>query len=260
MRISHEMTAFNGKASFITLTYDPEHVPANYSISKDELQRFFKRLRKYIGKSFKIKYYACGEYGEQYGRPHYHAIILGLGASEARPYIENAWKLGQIHIDLVNPQTTQYVTGYIQKKLTGTLGKKYYEETGREAPFRLSSLGMGLNFAKQEARNFKENMSITYQGRPTPIPRYYRKKLELDPEHFKEKAIQAEKEMVEHLEQHYGQITPAELWKAYLSSREKMIEIRKLNFNDMLARNRDYANRYYKEKLKNKNNTKKSPF
>ena len=46
---------------FVTLTYDPEHCPEQ--IEKRELQLFFKRVRKEL-EHVKIKYYACGEYGE----------------------------------------------------------------------------------------------------------------------------------------------------------------------------------------------------
>lgn len=42
-------------------------------LCKSHLQKFFKRLRKNTGKKF--KYFACGEYGHKYGRPHYHFIL-----------------------------------------------------------------------------------------------------------------------------------------------------------------------------------------
>ena len=46
-RLIHEMS-YHEKNTFITLTYDNEHLPKDESIDKDELQRFFKRLRKTI--------------------------------------------------------------------------------------------------------------------------------------------------------------------------------------------------------------------
>lgn len=61
--------------SFITLTYDNDHVPSDMSLRPKDLQDFFKRLRKRIG--VPIRYFACGEYGEHTQRPHYHAIIFG---------------------------------------------------------------------------------------------------------------------------------------------------------------------------------------
>lgn len=45
VRLIHELDYYD-KACFITLTYDDENLPFDGSISKRELQLFFKRLRK----------------------------------------------------------------------------------------------------------------------------------------------------------------------------------------------------------------------
>lgn len=42
-------------------------------LCKPHLQNFFKRLRKHS--KIKFQYYACGELGKNYGRPHYHFIL-----------------------------------------------------------------------------------------------------------------------------------------------------------------------------------------
>ena len=60
---------------FITLTYNDENLPKDYGLCKEDLTLFFKRLRKNTGE--KIRYYAAGEYGDLYGRPHYHACLFG---------------------------------------------------------------------------------------------------------------------------------------------------------------------------------------
>ena len=62
---------------FLTLTYDDEHLPKDNSVHKDEVQRFMKRLRKAVYPD-KVRYFLCGEYGGQFGRPHYHVILFGL--------------------------------------------------------------------------------------------------------------------------------------------------------------------------------------
>lgn len=44
-----------------------------------DVQCFLKRFRKYINKYYgprKFKYFAVGEYGTRYGRPHYHLVIF----------------------------------------------------------------------------------------------------------------------------------------------------------------------------------------
>ena len=72
-------------ASFITLTYEDEKLPKTsegiHTLCKEDLQKFFKRLRYYY-KWKKIKYYAVGEYGTKTERPHYHAIIFNLPSDE----------------------------------------------------------------------------------------------------------------------------------------------------------------------------------
>lgn len=57
---------------FITLTYEKNP----FVLVKEDLQKFIKRLRKHIAPT-KIKYFACGEYGEKHMRPHFHVIIFG---------------------------------------------------------------------------------------------------------------------------------------------------------------------------------------
>lgn len=75
-RLIHELSYWD-KASFVTLTYDNEHLPSDNSLSVRHWQLFMKRLRKQV-EPLKIKYFASGEYGDKFGRPHYHAIIFGL--------------------------------------------------------------------------------------------------------------------------------------------------------------------------------------
>ena len=57
---------------FITLTYNDDNLPYPPT-SIRPLQLFMKRLRKRFGAG--IRFYACGEYGEKFGRPHYHACL-----------------------------------------------------------------------------------------------------------------------------------------------------------------------------------------
>ena len=100
--LSHEENVF------VTLTYSDKHIPKGESLDPDDLRKFWKRLRKglddtlnkeinpnkykcYQRKRFPIRYYACGEYGDSTKRPHYHAIIFGIGRIH-QDFIENAWR------------------------------------------------------------------------------------------------------------------------------------------------------------------------
>lgn len=76
MRLSHEWYYYNQRNSiFLTLTYDNNHIPDNYSLNRRDVQLYLKRLRK---AGLKFKYLCAGEYGFKYGRPHYHLIIFGI--------------------------------------------------------------------------------------------------------------------------------------------------------------------------------------
>lgn len=88
---------------FITLTYDEENKPLmmwgvdedgliyepqedwNGTLNPKDLTKFIKDLRRYWKYHFNednIRFYACGEYGGQTKRPHYHAIIFNLNLKE----------------------------------------------------------------------------------------------------------------------------------------------------------------------------------
>jgi hypothetical protein len=98
--------------SFLTFTYADEFLPSDCSISRRPLQLFFKSLRKAIS-PHKIRYYACGEYGQQSQRPHYHAIIYGLPPEYD---YKKHWHLGHIMAGSFSRDSAQYVAGYVVKK------------------------------------------------------------------------------------------------------------------------------------------------
>jgi len=91
--------------SFVTLTYDDAHLPPGGSLRPGDMVKFWKRLRAALGR--KVRYFHCGEYGEQLGRPHHHALIFGFdfpdkvwlrGSGETSlwrsPFLESLWPFG----------------------------------------------------------------------------------------------------------------------------------------------------------------------
>lgn len=102
--------------------------PTPIVLRKEHLQKFFKRLRKNTGAKF--QYFACGEYGTNYGRPHFHYIMWSdVCISESE--IANAWStkvdsgknmpIGRVeHQDLRTDarnieHSYKYVCKYVQK-------------------------------------------------------------------------------------------------------------------------------------------------
>ena len=182
----HEATQHEHSA-FITLTFDDEALEE--SISKRTAQLFIKRLRQYIGKP--IRYFLSGEYGDQTGRAHYHAIIFGFETcgeckvctkiDRARGKIPKpetdcdsllkAWTDGMVQAGTVTPASTRYVADYLQKD---TRPQAYQ---GRTPPFSLKSQGLGRDWAEKNIDLKKAATGLNKGLTVTPVPRYYLAKL-----------------------------------------------------------------------------------
>ena len=81
VRCVHE-NKMHDVSSFVTLTYDNDYLPSGGTLVKRDLQLFMKRLRR--SRDEKIRFYACGEYGDATQRPHYHLLLFGCGFSDQR--------------------------------------------------------------------------------------------------------------------------------------------------------------------------------
>lgn len=177
MRVLHESESWDS-CLFLTLTYSNDHLPKDETLIKSDLQKFFKRLRKRLGKR-KIKYFACGEYGEENGRPHYHCIIFGLDllSKDDIELVKESWplcdwgSLGRSPFGDVSIQSIRYVVSYVEKEILGKEAEYAYQ--GVLAPFRLLSKGMGRVFAEKHKEEFKAKGTFKVHGRERNIPRYY---------------------------------------------------------------------------------------
>ena len=74
-----------------------------------------------------IKYYAVGEYGGQFKRPHYHLIMFNVQIDA----ILNAWQLGTVHIGYVSGSSVGYTLKYIRKRsyidvMKAMIDKEYF--------------------------------------------------------------------------------------------------------------------------------------
>lgn len=176
LRLMHELTD-KKVGLFVTLTYDDEHLkgpilPFYPTLCKEDLIKYLKRLRYY---KLKFTYYAVGEYGDRTERPHYHALLFGVGMQDAK-VIESCWKCGMVDVGIVEPKSIQYVTQYVRKKLSGLLANNEYEKCGRIPPFSVSSNFLGLDYAGTTLAYIKKNKCFKLNGHEVTIPRYYIKK------------------------------------------------------------------------------------
>lgn len=179
-----------------------------------------KRLRRqheYRNGGAKIKYYMCGEYGGNLGRPHYHAIVFGLDFADKRFHkngkrgdkiytsetANKLWGLGYVWIGSVTFESAGYVARYCLKKVNGDMAPDHYQvvnkETGEIAPiikeYMAASNGLGLAHFEEHYEQMYMRDSVIVKGKEAPIPRYYDRKLgELNPELLEEiKARRIEK-------------------------------------------------------------------
>lgn len=183
--------------SFITLTYDNEHLPSDKLLVKKDLQDFFKRLRYYCGD---FRYFACGEYGEITRRPHYHALLFGLHFRNGkfyklvngRPYftdelLSKAWPKGLAIAGAVDSGSISYVTGYVEKKQVDHDWFNY-----KVKPFSLMSRKPGIgSIYYYQARDGFARSPYCYgdfgNTHKYKLPRFFLSKLEKDfPEVYQE--------------------------------------------------------------------------
>lgn len=206
----HE-SQFHDQNSFITLTYEDDKLPQDEGLDKTHFPSFIKRLRRKLSK--KIKYYHCGEYGDQFGRPHYHACIFGWDFPDKEhlftsndghevftsEQLRKAWGHGHVSVAALTFESAAYVARYTVKKITGDQADEHYIKvnpiTGEahhvEPEYATMSKGIGKRFLEQYHTDVYPNeiMVINRGGRHIEVrpPKYYDKLFEkIDPQVYQD--------------------------------------------------------------------------
>lgn len=175
-RCIHEAQMSNGGV-FLTLTVSDKSLPVTFpngSLRYEPFQLFMKRLRKgtskykmeRLGDVANIRFFMCGEYGEQFGRPHYHVILFGFTfpSSFVQRYTESGQPLydspflqelryvdgqevfGEVsNFAPVTPYDVSYTCGYVEKKLYTSRDK--YIKDGKAPEFVNMSRRPGIGAA-----------------------------------------------------------------------------------------------------------------
>ena len=171
---------------FITLTYANNPV----RLHKEHMQLFIKRLRKSLPKDKKIKYFSCGEYGDQQMRPHYHIIIFGHDFDDKRfvkmsksdiPIYESKqlnklWEYGITTLQNANVNTIRYSALYSTK-----LKQDLPENLKKYPEFNTMSQNLGIESILKNMDTYIKTDQIYLDGFAYMIPniilqKYYIKK------------------------------------------------------------------------------------
>jgi hypothetical protein len=208
MRCMHE-AQMHEENCFITLTYDDDHLPEYQSLKKDDFQKFMKRLRQWCRREDeelnlpyrKIRFYGCGEYGDNTKRPHYHICIFGLMFHDRQLWkkdgdiklyisedLQKLWKFGFTTVGSLTFETAAYTARYCMKKAKGKNKENAYDridaDTGEiikiEPEFARMSRrpGIGTDWYNKFNKEVFPNDSVVVQGAQVKPPKFYFNKLE----------------------------------------------------------------------------------
>lgn len=177
---------------FVTLTYNDENLPD--FVNKDDVQKFFKRLRqnckppksrKYPDSNFPpLKYFLTSEYGSQFYRPHYHAILMNViplsDGESPHDVIERSWNKGFVSVFPTTSGRIRYVLKYMFKDPS-------YPDALKDSIFSLKSNGLGKKFLNEYNINNIRSRNLTYipiDNGKARMPRYFQEKIYGDRRRF----------------------------------------------------------------------------
>lgn len=209
IRCVHESSLYDDNC-FITLTYDDKNIPEGATLVKKHYQDFMKRLRTRTYPR-KVRYMACGEYGEKSNRPHYHAILFNydfpdkeiLKQSGEHTLFESEslnqlWPFGYATVGTVTFDSAAYVARYVMKKAKGRHKEVIDDQTGLKPNERFDSYsgeiipvepefllcsrrpGIGHDWYKTFSEDVYPSDFCVINGRRVRVPRYYDNLLQKD--------------------------------------------------------------------------------
>lgn len=254
---------------FVTLTYDDVHLPIvpHAKVDKStgevtslndvatlyprDLQLFLKRLRTNQKRDYgndNVRFFACGEYGPQTNRPHYHLILFNCPLYDLKfeknengftyyrsPFIEKTWGKGFVIVTDFSYSTAGYVARYMLKKHKG-LDSSYYEENGLYPEFTRCSRkpGIGREYYELNKNNIYQTDEVFIPQKNGPPlkckpPKYFDTIFELEnPEQLEYTKCRRKETAMLNMEKQLAETDVDQ--KTYLEVKEgnKALSIRKL--------------------------------
>lgn len=201
---------------FITLTFDNEH-HQNPELDHGEWAQFMKDFRRVFceakycnirdrggrnhgrvySKTFKkIKQVMSAEYGDTFGRKHFHGIIFNHSFADVRDTgyvsqkgnkiytsdaLRSVWKKGNVQVEEITFDLALYVGSYITDPLEGDPNFGF-----RKSQYGRLGKGIGEAWIRKNWRHVLAAGKIITLKAEYPIPRYFLRKIQQwYPEEFK---------------------------------------------------------------------------
>lgn len=202
VRCVHESKMWDSNC-FVTLTYNDANLPQGGTLVKKDFQDFMKRLRRKYGSG--IRFFQCGEYGGDRGRPHYHAILFNHDFADKVPFskrgdsilytsedLDALWGKGFASVGSVTPESIAYVCRYVLKKVSGKDADMHYLNpvsgmllepeyvNMSRGGSRKGPGGIGQSWYREFKGDVFPSDEVIVSGRSCKPPRFYDKLLEKD--------------------------------------------------------------------------------
>lgn len=198
-RIMLEQMHSLDRSSFVTLTYNEDHLPKDGTLVPEDFTAYLNRLRG--GSLGKVRFFGVGEYGDKSWRPHYHLLLFGVDPLKWEGYLNEKWHdgrknpapLGFVHVGECSRESAAYCAGYTTKKMLSKeddrLQGKYPEFARMSKRPPIGAAGFRhireLLYTRTGARGLAElgdiPSGVRIAGHVYPVGRYWRRKLR---EHF----------------------------------------------------------------------------
>ena len=173
--------------SFITLTYDETNEGYHNRLDYSDIQKFKKRLRKYIQEKYdrKVEIFNVHEYGKN-GKKHWHLILFNFDFGEneksprqiytyknnipiyTHPDLERLWGKGFCTIGDVTEASAMYQAQYTQKDIKNG-------NAGSTKKAKSNHSGLGKPFFEKNYSQLLRLGYLPYAGEKVSLPRYFEK-------------------------------------------------------------------------------------
>ncbi len=204
IRCVHESQMYENNC-FLTMTYADEHMPKDGNLEIRDFQLFMKKLRKKHGEG--IRFFHAGEYGTDYGRPHYHTLLFNhwfkdskeVSMRDGNPVYQSVemqklWPQGFHSIGSVTMASASYTARYCLKKAEGYIevvrdkkgkavkdqrGRRYQvnNRTGEIRVAEYTNMSRNPGIGNEWYKRFKGDVypfdEVIMDGQKHRVPRYY---------------------------------------------------------------------------------------